>query len=112
MGDTVLSKVADLIRRTARKSDIAARYGGEEIIILPPDSEEYEASIVAEKIRHTMEAENLIVGNAAIKVTVSIGVVAVKPGSTNIQTTIEAADKALYRAKTPGRNRVELANAA
>ncbi|WP_454856587.1 GGDEF domain-containing protein [Rhizobium binxianense] len=112
VGDTVLSRVADLIRRTARKTDTAARYGGQEIIILLPDTGEREASLVAEKIRHTIESEDLIAGNTAIKVTVSIGVAAVEPGSTNIHTAIEAADKALYRAKTTGRNRVELANAA
>lgn len=112
VGDTVLSRVADLIRRTVRKTDIAARYGGEEIIILLPDTEERQASTVAEKIRHAIQSEDLIVANTAIKVTVSIGVAAVESGTTDVRATIEAADKALYRAKGAGRNRVELANAA
>ncbi|WP_086996060.1 GGDEF domain-containing protein [Rhizobium sullae] len=112
VGDTVLSKVADLIRQTVRKTDIAARYGGEEIVILLPNTEGRDASTVAEKLRHAIESEDLIVGDIAIKVTVSIGVSAVDTDNTNIRATIEAADKALYRAKTAGRNRVELANAA
>ncbi|MEX2695656.1 GGDEF domain-containing protein [Rhizobium mongolense] len=112
VGDTVLSRVADLIRRTVRKTDVAARYGGEEIIILLPNTEEGDASTVAEKIRHAIESEDLIVGVTAIKVTVSIGVAVVDSSGTNIRATIEAADRALYRAKTAGRNRVELAKAA
>ncbi|NLS07772.1 diguanylate cyclase [Rhizobium sp. P32RR-XVIII] len=109
VGDTVLSKVADLIRQAVRKTDIAARYGGEEIVVLLPDTTEGDASTVAEKIRHAIEAEDLMVDNVSIRITVSIGV---SGGSSEIVATMEAADRALYRAKTSGRNCVELANAA
>jgi diguanylate cyclase len=109
VGDTVLSKVADLIHRAVRKTDVAARYGGEEIVVLLPDTTERDASTLAEKIRHAIEAEELTVDDVPIKVTVSLGV---SGGTIDIGRTMVAADRALYRAKSAGRNRVELANAA
>ncbi len=111
-GDTVLARVADVIRRTVRKTDIAARYGGEEIVVLLPNTDLRAAATVAEKIRRDIEATVLMFGQEAIRVTVSIGTACSLEPTTDFKHVLETADKALYRAKAAGRNRVELADAA
>ncbi len=111
-GDTVLARVADVIRRTVRKTDIAARYGGEEIVVLLPNTDMRAAGIVAEKIRHDIETTVLMFGQETVHVTASIGIACSFEPSTDFKYVLEAADKALYRAKAGGRNRVELAETA
>lgn len=111
-GDTVLARVADVIRQTVRKTDIAARYGGEEIVVLLPNTDARAAATVAEKIRRDIETTLLTFDNNTINVTVSIGVACSDEPATDFKYVLEAADKALYRAKAGGRNRVEQANAA
>lgn len=111
-GDTVLAKVADVIRRTVRKTDVAARYGGEEIVVLLPNTDENAAMIVAEKIRRDIEAADLAFDRDIIHVTVSIGIACSNEPTTDFKYVLEAADKALYRAKAGGRNRVELSAVA
>ncbi|MFS8045939.1 GGDEF domain-containing protein [Rhizobium sp. BR 314] len=111
-GDTVLARVADVIRRTVRKTDIAARYGGEEIVVLLPNTDMRAAGIVAEKIRNDIEATVLMFGQETVHVTASIGIACSFEPSTDFKYVLEAADKALYRAKAGGRNRVELAETA
>lgn len=111
-GDTVLARVADVIRWTVRKTDIAARYGGEEIVVLLPNTNMEAAGIVAEKIRSDIEATILMFDHEAIHVTVSIGIACSHEPSADFKQVLDAADKALYRAKAAGRNRVELAEAA
>ncbi|HEY0123775.1 MAG TPA: diguanylate cyclase [Rhizobium sp.] len=111
-GDTVLAQVADVIRQTVRKTDIAARYGGEEIVVLLPRTNAASATLVAEKIRKDIEAMVLTFDRDAINVTVSIGLACSQGPITDFKHVLEAADKALYRAKAGGRNRVELSEAA
>lgn len=111
-GDTVLARVADVIRQTVRKADIAARYGGEEIVVLLPNTDMRAARIVAEKIRSDIETTVLMFEQEAIHVTVSVGIACSHEPSADFKHVLEAADKALYRAKAAGRNRVELAEAA
>ncbi|MFJ6321568.1 MULTISPECIES: GGDEF domain-containing protein [unclassified Rhizobium] len=111
-GDTVLARVADVIRRTVRKTDIAARYGGEEIVVLLPNTDMRAAGIVAEKIRNDIETTVLMFGQETVHVTASIGIACSFEPSTDFKYVLEAADKALYRAKAGGRNRVELAETA
>jgi diguanylate cyclase len=111
-GDTVLSRVADVIRQTVRKTDIAARYGGEEIVVLLPNTDMSAAGIIAEKIRSDIETTVLMFEQETIHVTVSIGIACSHEPSADFKHVLEAADKALYRAKGAGRNRVELAETA
>ncbi len=111
-GDTVLARVADVIRQTVRKTDIAARYGGEEIVVLLPNTDTRAAVVVAEKIRKDIEAATVMFGQETIRVTVSIGIACSLEPTTDFKYVLEAADKALYRAKAGGRNRAELAEAA
>lgn len=111
-GDTVLARVADVIRQTVRKSDIAARYGGEEIVVLLPNTDVRAAGFVAEKIRRDIEATTLMFEQDEVHVTVSVGIACSHEPADDFKHVLEAADKALYRAKAGGRNRVELAEAA
>jgi len=111
-GDTVLAKVADTIREAIRKTDIAARYGGEEIAVLLPRTNRRDAFDVAEKIRRQVEAGSAIVNGEEIKVTVSLGVASAEAHVHDFQAALKDADTALYRAKSAGRNRCEIAMAA
>ncbi|MBX4901156.1 GGDEF domain-containing protein [Rhizobium bangladeshense] len=108
VGDSVLSKVADTIRAAIRKTDIAARYGGEEIVILLP----YTPLNVAEKIRRQVEAGNIVVDGQEIKVTVSLGIASADADAPDFQAGLKDADTTLYRAKAAGRNRCEMSAAA
>jgi diguanylate cyclase (GGDEF)-like protein len=106
MGDKVLKQIANLLLKELRSVDIVCRWGGEEFVILLPAVDENEAIKVAEKIRYAVEVLEL---NDIPNVTTSIGVSGVKTGDT-LYSVIERADKALYRAKVSGRNRIEKAS--
>ena len=108
-GDLVLQMVAKTMRRRLRPSDMVARFGGEEFLILLPHTAEPEAQVVAERLRAGIEntAISADQGKELPAVTVSIGIAPWRQGD-NLEQLVEAADKALYRAKGNGRNRVEL----
>lgn len=106
VGDTVLRDVAGVILATIRKSDIACRYGGEELIILMPDSDLPEARTKAEEIRKRI-AE--LSPSADVAVSASLGVASIPQTSADPTELLTMADAALYRAKHEGRNRVEAA---
>ena len=99
-GDKMLAMVADKIGDGIRKSDMAARFGGEEFLIILPEAHLNEAYLAIERIRQVI-AETL-------DVTISGGLALYKKGS-NVEELIKAADSALYRAKGKGRNKVECA---
>ncbi|MEO2069444.1 MAG: diguanylate cyclase [Desulfurobacteriaceae bacterium] len=104
VGDKVLKKVAETIRKTLRKSDIAVRYGGEEFLVILPHTDLNKAGIVAERLRKNIEKLDI----EGLKVTVSIGV-ADNSLSSNLEELIQKADQALYVAKRTGKNKVMLA---
>lgn len=108
-GDLVLQMVAQCMRKRLRPSDMVARYGGEEFIILLPHTPVAEAKVVAERLRLGVQQCQVSVeqGQELPSVTVSIGVAPWRSGEA-LEQMVEAADKALYRAKANGRNRVEL----
>lgn len=109
-GDSVLRKVADVLRAIARLSDVVCRYGGEEFLIIAPDTSIDGAIQLAERIRSGIEQQTLLVSGKALNLSMSLGV-AVKDGRTGShERLLKAADEALYRAKQRGRNRVERAN--
>jgi len=108
VGDMVLKSVAHLIESEKRTEDIAARFGGEEIILILPGTPKYNAVILAERIRNKIENMNLSFEGQRIQVTASGGV-ATFPLDTDIETEmVECADRALYRAKKQGRNQIVL----
>ena len=108
VGDDVLEKVATLIRDNIRSTDMVGRYGGEEFLIILPQTDLYAARIVAERIRSIIEMTKMkdFVGNT-FSITVSQGISSCEPGD-DVYSLISRADEALYRAKENGRNRVEI----
>jgi diguanylate cyclase (GGDEF)-like protein len=108
-GDLVLREFANCIKQEARKTDIPFRYGGEEFLLLLPNTGITGAQKVAEKIRTACEKKTYDDGNNSTTVTVSIGIASVKQHQLlESKKLIAFADKALYRAKAEGRNRVEI----
>ncbi|MCD6172974.1 MAG: GGDEF domain-containing protein [Sulfurimonas sp.] len=99
-GDYVLKELASITKKHIRESDIFARWGGEEFVILLPQTDLDEATVVAKKIHSTIE--NHIFKNAE-KITVSIGIDIAKKDDT-VESFFLRVDKALYRAKDNGRN--------
>jgi len=105
-GDAVLRKIAATVSPQLRSSDILGRYGGEEFMVVLPHCDEAGAAVVAEKIRHAIEADSLEVSSAQLKVTVSVGGCAAAPGLSGVAALVSEADHALYDAKHAGRNQV------
>jgi diguanylate cyclase (GGDEF)-like protein len=105
-GDYVLKEVAKIIKNSIRKSDICGRFGGEEFVILLPNTKLSGAMKLAERIRQTIENHNFIFNGKKINVTVSIGITSVGIND-SYESLIDRADEALYEAKQKGRNRVE-----
>lgn len=102
-GDYVLKTVADIVKITLRKSDYIIRWGGEEFLVILPETNLENAINVAEKIRFNIENYNF---KNIGKVTVSLGATEIKKGE-NFDHAFKRADEALYMAKNKGRNRVE-----
>lgn len=110
-GDVVLQGVSQAIRDTIRKSDIPARFGGEEFTILLCETDKLVGYTVAERLRKNIEDLRIKVGENELRVTVSIGCSGYDGKSTsNFQELIEQADIALYRSKAEGRNKTTVYN--
>lgn len=108
-GDKVLQGVAHLLRVSLRESDLLARWGGEEFLVLLPATDMTEACLVAEKLRQAVEqAPDLGTGG----ITLSIGVATAGPEQLSEDDAVRLADLRLYGAKKAGRNRVQAGAAA
>jgi diguanylate cyclase (GGDEF)-like protein len=105
IGDEVLKKVAQTVRKLLRRSDLFARWGGEEFVVLLPYTDLEGAKKVTEKLRRAIK--NLKFSDSRLKVTASFGVTEIKEGEDFFKA-FERADKALYKAKKNGKNRVEV----
>lgn len=108
VGDDVIKMVAKILTSSIRETDIVARFGGEEFIILLPYTTEDEAIFVAEKIRHIIENRTIESRGKQVTVTISLGVSQMKEQDDNIESIIVRADEALYLAKSKGRNQTVL----
>jgi diguanylate cyclase (GGDEF)-like protein len=108
-GDAVLQRVADLLRASTRDPDFPARYGGEEMVVILPETMLRPATEVAERIRAAVEATRFDHEGRSIDLTVSIGVSACPECVDDPADLLRAADDALYQAKHDGRNRVATA---
>jgi len=113
-GDEVLRLVAGVIRKTVREDvDIPARYGGEEMLVLSPETDAEGAMRLAERIRHAIETTELPGPEGqTLQVTVSVGVATLPDHAATDEALLEFADQALYRSKRAGRNRVTLFGSA
>ena len=109
-GDLVLRQFSDLIQNNTRRADVCCRYGGEEIAVIMPETRLNEACVLANKLCARVR-QNRFQGTLgqALSVTTSIGVSEYREAQAGHEDMVEEADRALYRAKQLGRNRVELA---
>ena len=105
-GDQVIAEVANRLRASTRNIDIPGRYGGEEFILLLPETELPGAVHLAERLRQRFAAEPVITVGGPLEVTVSLGVATSTPEIADINALIHQADANLYLAKKAGRNRV------
>lgn len=108
VGDAVIAEVANRIRKNVRNVDIACRYGGEEFVVIMPDTDIAYASVVAERIRREVEEHPVIAGNGSkqIYTTISMGLSCIETQSDSPEALMKRADTALYSAKRAGRNKV------
>jgi diguanylate cyclase (GGDEF)-like protein len=110
-GDDVLAAIGARIKTSTRTSDVKCRYGGEEFLIILPDTPLAGARQVAENLRRVISKEPVPWGNGSISVTASFGFTQVVGGETNALTVVARTDMALYQAKRQGRNCVVVAEA-
>jgi diguanylate cyclase (GGDEF)-like protein len=112
-GDRVLVEVARVLRRLSRDVDLPARYGGEEMAVILPQTDVGGAELGAERMRAAIEAMQIqrLDGGGLLPITASFGVASFPAQAGDKTALIAAADAALYRAKRAGRNRVERAEA-
>jgi len=107
IGDDVIIAIAKILKNICRESDVACRFGGEEFILLLPDTDRNGVYNVAQKVRRTVEEYQVKIDDTkSIQVTVSLGVSEVNVNK-NLEVSIKKADDALYKAKENGKNRVE-----
>lgn len=106
-GDALLRQLAGVLQRCARSNDLVYRYGGEEFQLICPNTELPAALRIAERVRRSVEKEQFAHEGQPIPATVSIGVATIKPEHADSEALVQDADRALYRAKNGGRNRVE-----
>ncbi|HJU73061.1 MAG TPA: diguanylate cyclase [Gemmatimonadaceae bacterium] len=109
VGDDVLTEVAELLQRAVRAVDVVARFGGEEFVIVLPETGAVGAHSFAERIRELVEAQTFVqaADGTGLRITASIGVATFpSPGLQSVEDLLAKADQALYRAKAEGRNLV------
>jgi two-component system cell cycle response regulator len=107
-GDDVLREFSDRLKASIRGIDLACRYGGEEFVVVMPDTDLGVATLVAERIRRRIAGEPFPIerGARSIEVTISIGIATRVGSEDDAAQMLKRADEALYRAKRDGRNRV------
>jgi two-component system cell cycle response regulator len=106
-GDDVLREFAVRVRKSIRGIDLACRFGGEEFVIIMPETDMAVATIVAERLRRRIASEPFPISQGkALEVTVSAGIATLDAADDTAGTILKRADQALYRAKRDGRNRV------
>ncbi|MBN1961511.1 MAG: sensor domain-containing diguanylate cyclase [Deltaproteobacteria bacterium] len=110
VGSTLLCYIGDVIKTCIRDTDRAIRYGGDEFVIVMPETPKQGAIIVAERLRQNLADNEFVVGKAIIKITASMGVAAYPDDGSDGHAVLGIADQSMYRAKNCGRNSVIGAN--
>jgi diguanylate cyclase (GGDEF)-like protein/PAS domain S-box-containing protein len=110
-GDRVLATVAQTLRREVRREDWLGRWGGEEFVVLLPDSTEPQAEFTLERLRQAVAAQRIEASDGRVQITVSAGIAGWGGSEDAIEEVLARADAALYRAKRAGRNRVYVSGA-
>jgi diguanylate cyclase (GGDEF)-like protein len=105
-GDAVLREVANRLQGSIRAYDAVGRYGGEEFLVILPKCDPDQTIIAAERMRESIRASEIVIGERSLSVTASFGVTSLPGGiATGPERLIKLADEALYQAKAQGRNR-------
>jgi diguanylate cyclase (GGDEF)-like protein len=109
-GDGILAALSQIVMNSVRKTDVVARYGGDEILVIATHTPLPDAAELGERLRQRVEGAEMGQGNEAgggvpVRVTISVGVAGYNEELSSGQLLIQAADQALYRAKQAGRNR-------
>lgn len=107
-GDYVLKTIASRIRDCLRRHDLVGRVGGEEFLVISPESGMDEAVIVAERIRKLVQSKTIGDARVEVSITLSAGVTEMTNKDINPDSLLSRADTALYMAKDQGRNRVAI----
>ncbi|HDZ77663.1 MAG TPA: GGDEF domain-containing protein [Candidatus Omnitrophica bacterium] len=106
VGDVILAEVARMISDSIREIDLLGRFGGEEFLLILPETDKQEALFVAERIRKTVVERVIKAYDEVLRVTLSIGVTTFPQDGQDTNELIDRADRALYQAKHVGKNRV------
>jgi len=104
VGDEVIKQLSSLLSKNVRSSDIVSRFGGEEFVILLPNTDLIGAENIAAKIRESVEKFQLYIDNKTIHFTISLGVSCFLPSDDSIEDVLKRTDQALYKAKRNGKN--------
>ena len=108
IGDQALKIIARCCRDNIRKTDVLARYGGDEFIILLPETNLEKSQEIAERLRHFLEIQPIVVGSETLHTTISIGISSTEHFIPELHVLLKCADTALYNAKVAGRNCVRI----
>ncbi len=107
-GDEILRTVADILVDALRETDLLARLGGDEFALLLPETPAAGARVLADRLRQAVENAQIHASAKPVPVTFSCGIASYDACDRNLEAVIERADRALYRAKRAGRNRIEV----
>lgn len=110
VGDAALVKVAEVCHGVIRESDSLCRFGGEEFVVLLPETSQADAHILAERVRTALANSTVALGDISLWITASFGIAEMSLAHRSVQDVLIAADAAMYVAKDCGRNRVVLAD--
>lgn len=111
IGDLVLTRLSKVCSENLSKKDILGRFGGEEFVVLLPDTTFEEAQVIAENLRYAIENNPVVIRQSdSIPITSSLGVASITPVEQDLDSLFVAADKAMYQAKALGKNRVMAIN--
>ena len=105
-GDRLLQGITEVLQRTVRATDTAARYGGDEFVVLLPETDLQGAFIVAEKLRRDVAALTIRVDERSVRTSVSVGLVSFPEDGETIEQLVSAVDAAMYEAKRRGKNQI------
>ncbi|HLJ59492.1 MAG TPA: diguanylate cyclase [bacterium] len=107
-GDAIVQSVADILRANSREMDLASRFGGDEFVLLLPNTTKTAAVQIAERVRQRIE-EIPVAGSRPLRVTASVGLAAAPDDGGTASALVQAADQAMYEAKRSGGNRINVA---